>query len=478
MPGNAEPAASAPDGGRGGPGRGRGGPPDRATAGGQDRPAAVLGSRPVLAGAALVGCMLAFLDKLPCRDGTIWANGGQYKLGCYSDIYPLYFGEGLAKGQVPYSGHPVEYPVLIGAAMQAATWLVRSIANVSARPERFFDVTAAGLALCAVAGVLATAYLAGPRRRRDGLLLALSPALILSAFINWDLIAIALVAVGMAAWAARRPVLAGALLGLAVATKFYPVVFFGPLLLLCLRAGRMRAFWAAAASAAIAWLAVNLPVMIAAPAGWRYFYAKSRTRPADWGAIWYFFETRHLPLVGTTDVNKLNMLSLGAFAVCCLAIAFLALAAPTRPRVAQLFFLTLVAFLLTNKVWSPQYVVWVVPLAVLARPRFGAYALWQLAEIGYFFAIWWYLLAISVPSAGGTGFHGVGQGWYFTALLGRFVATALLAGLVLRDILRPDGDVVRANGSDDPAGGVLDGAADAFVLRRGWVRPAQLARHG
>ncbi len=51
-----------------------------------------------------------------------------------------------------------------------------------------------------------------------------------------------LVALGMAAWAARRTVLAGVLLGLAVATKFYPVFFFGPLLLLCLRAGRLRAF--------------------------------------------------------------------------------------------------------------------------------------------------------------------------------------------------------------------------------------------
>ncbi len=436
----------------------------------------ISGSTPVLAAAALTGLVLAFAEKLPCRDGAWNVPGKQFQFACYTDIYPLYFTERLAEGKVPYAGHAVEYPVLIGAVMQAAAWLVHTIADPFARGQRFFDVTVTGLAVCAIVGVLATAYAAGPARRSDALLVALSPALILSAFINWDLVAMALVAAGMAAWAARRNVLAGVLLGLAVATKFYPLVFFGPLLLLCLRAGRMRAFCVTTGSAAAAWLAVNVPVLLAAPAGWRTFYSFSRTRPADWGAIWYFFEIRQVPLLGTGNLGTLNLLSAGAFAIGCVAIAVLALAAPRRPRLAQLFFLALAVFLLTNKVWSPQYVIWLVPLAVLARPRFGAYILWQLAEIGYFIAIWWYLFTIPGMSAGVTSFHGIGQGWYFTALLARFATTALLAGLVVRDILRPEGDVVRAGGVDDPAGGVLAGAADVFVLRRSH-RPARMVEN-
>ena len=62
---------------------------------------------------------------------------------------------------MPYTGHPVEYPVLIGGAMQAAAWLVRNVDAVI-RGREFFDVTAVLLALCAVAGVLATARAAGP----------------------------------------------------------------------------------------------------------------------------------------------------------------------------------------------------------------------------------------------------------------------------------------------------------------------------
>ena len=36
-------------------------------------------------------------------------------------------------------------------------------------------------------------------------MVALSPGLILAAYINWDLFAMALTACGLAAWAARRP---------------------------------------------------------------------------------------------------------------------------------------------------------------------------------------------------------------------------------------------------------------------------------
>ncbi len=224
------------------------------------------GSTTALVTASLAGSALGFLNKAACRSGDWNVYLRQFQAHCYTDIYPLYFGEQLSSGKVPYYDHPVEYPVLIGAAMQAAAWLVRPISDPFVRGREFFDVTVVMLALFSLAGTLATAYAAGRSRRWTALGVALAPGLILASFINWDLIAMGLVALGMAAWAARRTVLAGVLLGLAVATKFYPLFFFGPLLLLCLRAGRLRAFTVAAASAAAAWLAVNLPVALAAPA--------------------------------------------------------------------------------------------------------------------------------------------------------------------------------------------------------------------
>jgi uncharacterized membrane protein len=318
------------------------------------------------------------------------------------------------------------------------------------------------LVVCLVAGVLATAYCAGRARRWTGLLVALSPGLILAAFINWDLLAMALTMMALAAWAAKRPVVAGLLLGLAVATKFYPVICFVPLFALCLRAGRLRAFWLTAGSAAGAWLVVNLPVMVAAPAGWATFYIFNAKRWADWGSIWYFFQTEHWPVLGGLSLDTINITSAALFLAACAGVAVLALAAPRRPRLPQLIFLLTAAFLLTNKVWSPQYVVWLVPLVVLARPRIGGYLIWQAAEIGYFYAIWGYLIFVT-PGSHASG--AVGQGLYFTALIARFAAVLLLCVLVTRDIIRPERDVVRADAiTDDPAGGVLDGAPDRLVL--------------
>jgi hypothetical protein len=48
------------------------------------------------------------------------------------------------------------------------------------------------------------------------------------------------------------------------------------------------------------------------------------------------------------------------------------------------------------------------------------------------------------------------------------LATSYFAGMVVRDILRPEHDPIRTDGhpdhTDDPGGGVLDGAPDT-----GWI---------
>jgi len=426
------------------------------------RYAVLAGSVAALIIAGLLGGALGSLAKAACRAGAWNVGVEQYQAHCYTDIYPLYFAEGLSAGQVPYVGHHVEYPVVMGAVMQAAAWVVSPAGDPTVRGRDFYDVTVALLAVCLVVGVLATAYCAGRARRWTGLLVALAPGLILAAYINWDLLAMALTMAALAAWAARRPVAAGVLLGLAVATKFYPVICFVPLFALCLRAGRLREFWLTAGSAAGAWLAVNVPVLVAAPSGWATFYIFNTTRWADWGSIWYFFQVEHWPVLGGLSLATINIASAVLFLTACAGVAVLALAAPRRPRLPQLIFLLTAAFLLTNKVWSPQYVVWLVPLVVLARPRLGGYLIWQAAEVGYFYAIWGYLIFVT-PNVHASG--AVGQGLYFTALIARFAAVLLLCVLVIRDIIRPDRDVVRADAvTDDPAGGVLDGAPDRLVL--------------
>ena len=122
--------------------------------GGAGRPArrvglaAALGSTGALVAASVLGMVLAFAEKNPCRAGAWNSYASQFQRACYTDIYPLYYGEGLSAGKVPYTGHPVEYPVLIGGAMQAAAWLVRNVSE-AIRGREFFDVTVALLASAA-----------------------------------------------------------------------------------------------------------------------------------------------------------------------------------------------------------------------------------------------------------------------------------------------------------------------------------------
>ncbi|CAM5309569.1 membrane protein [Streptomyces narbonensis] len=121
--------------------------------------------------------------------------------------------------------------------------------------------------------------------------------------------------------------------------------------------------------AAGAWLVVNLPVMLMAPEGWKQFYLFSRDRNVDFGSVWLLVSQR----TGTTITPyKANMYALLLMVVAVVALGFLAFSAPRRPRFAQLAFLVVAAFVLTNKVYSPQNVLWLIPLAALAGDRAGA----------------------------------------------------------------------------------------------------------
>ncbi|ONH26814.1 hypothetical protein BL253_23660 [Pseudofrankia asymbiotica] len=156
-------------------------------------------------------------------------------------------------------------------------------------------------------------------------------------------------------------------------------------------------------------------------------------------------------------VSVLNAITMVALLAAIAAIAALCWFAPRRPRLPQVLFLLVVAFLVTNKVFSPQYTLWLLPLYALARPRWRAFLVWQAAEVYLLFMRFMHFIYNDT-----NGVRGVSRGWFVGAVALRDLVLLVLAGLIVREILRPELDVVRASGVDDPAGGVLDGAADVF----------------
>src|SRR5690606_21859701 len=98
------------------------------------------------------------------------------------------------------------------------------------------------------------------------------------------------------AWARGRPVVAGVMLGLAVAAKFYPLFLAGPLIVLALRTGRWRAAAATIGTGAVTWAAANAHAFLFAREGWRTFFEMSDTRTVDWGTFWYIGKEWPIPI--------------------------------------------------------------------------------------------------------------------------------------------------------------------------------------
>ncbi len=423
--------------------------------------------RVLVALSALVYAFGYLLD-LSCRS-TGWVSPENYEHLCYSDIPALFSFRGFADGVLPYlqtapGQTPLEYPVLTGVFMQIAAMITRVITGLMPQAPAstvFFDVNVVLLFIPLIIAVIATA-LTVRRRPWDSAMFALAPGVLFAATINWDLLPLAFAGVALLLWSRSRPFAAGLLLGLAVAAKFYPVMFIGAFLVLSIRSGKWRSLAALVGGMVLTWLMVNLPFMVGNFEGWAFFYTFSQNRGQDFGSLWFALAEFELPTVPSEILNKV---ATGFFLILCIAIAVLALRAKQRPRLAQLLFLIIAAFAVTNKVYSPQYVLWLIPLAVMARPRWRDFVIWQVGELIYFAAVWWFLVGY-----GNEGSKGLTQQWYATAIIVHIAATVFFAVMVIRDIVKPENDPIRSDGfaedKDDPGGGPYDRAADVFTFSR------------
>ena len=459
---------------------------------------------------AVVFLALGYSTKAACLQTTgggsadqrvaNWDNNRAYYQLCYSDTVPLYTAELLNQGKFPYksswietdgSGESritydgqiavryMEYPVLTGLYQYVSMALAKTYSAVTravsipvvAEVVMFFNIAAFGLALAWLATVWATAMLAG-RRVWDAALVAASPLVIFQIFTNFDALATAFAVGALLAWARRRPVLAGALIGLGVAAKLYPLLLLVPLALLGVRTGRWREVARTAATAFVTWLLVNLPVMVLFPRGWSEFFRLNTRRGDDMDSLynvvksftgWRGFDTG---LGFWQPPTVLNAVTAVLFASCCIAIGVIALTARQRPRLAQLAFLVVAAFLLTNKVWSPQFSLWLVPLAVLALPHRRILLAWMTID-----ALVWVPRMLYLY---GEANRGLPEQWFTATVLLRDIAVMTLCALVIRQIYRPELDLVRYGGRfDDPAGGVFDRAADDPPhWLPDWLRPS------
>ncbi len=260
---------------------------------------------------------------------------------CYSDVIALHGDRYLGGGRpLPYVEDRIEYPVLLGIAL----WLA-SFAPGGALGH--FTATYLFLSACLLVALLALSFTPGAAPWWLGA----TPAIVYYAGLNWDLLAIALLALAVLAQQVARPATSGALAALGVSAKLFPASLvpaaLGALAWRPPRRGLVR--FAVALVAAL--LLLNVPFALAAPEAWGWFFRYNAGRGAE-NSIW---EALAIPRGPLLEVLGLAPLAAAAgFAFACAGLA--ARRGGDAARAVRLgTALALVAWIATNKVFSPQY---------------------------------------------------------------------------------------------------------------------------
>ena len=376
-------------------------------------------ARAIIALALLVS-LISFAKFSHC-EGSGWATPDQYIHACYSDIPALYGERGLSKGDWAYSNgaDAVEYPVVTGAVM----WALAQITPGGEKAvNNYFNINIFFLTLL----FILIALLVFKMRPEFSYLFPLAPAAIASLYINWDLWAI-ISMLGAIYWFDRKKLeLSAIALGLSISTKFMPVFLLIPIALIFLRRNQLSAALKYFLITTFTFAAINLPVYLTTPEGWLRFYQLNLSRGSDWGSPWYAMSSLG---VNMPNIDYLViLLLLAGFS----AIALYVLELRYVPSLAALSFIVMATVMCVSKVYSPQYVLWLTPLAVIAlidKRDLHVFWIWQGAELIYHIAIWQHLASVTGATFGLPLF-----GYAIISLL-RITATIyLIAALVRRGL--------------------------------------------
>ena len=336
---------------------------------------------------AIFASLLSFAKFSHCEN-TGWATPGQYIHACYSDLPALYGSRGLDKHAWPFTSddNSVEYPVVTAMVMYVTSFVANS-------PVSYFNVNIFFLILLFVATVLLVRKI----RPEFAYLVPVAPAMIASLYINWDLWAIATMMLAIY-WFDRKQYLHSSLvMGVSISTKFLPIFLLIPIAFILWRDAKVRELVKYVAVVAGTWVVINVPFALTTPTGWWRFYKLNLERGADWGSFWLALQQLGFSL------TNLNYLSILLLLIALTTVALLLFELKYTPTLAAVAFIVLASVMLASKVYSPQYVLWLTPLAAIAltnKKDLHAFWLWQATELIYHVAIWQHIASVTGAKLG------------------------------------------------------------------------------
>lgn len=371
---------------------------------------------PVLA--SLFSAALGFWLKSACSVSAWGSSAHTYANLCYSDLGPLYFARGLADGVLPYfeayDNRFIEYPVLTGMVMWLIAWVTQFIVGDSSVAV-FVGIT---WLTSAIALAVSVAYMARYRTSNvwAAWMLALSPAVVLTLGINWDSLAVLAAVVALMSWRRGNPVLAGIAIGVGTSAKLFPALLLVPIVAYALSHRQLQRGLQAVGAALATWLVINAPFIIFATEGWLEFFTFSRERGIDFGSLWLALRYIADVSITTSTANLIGLIAVGLTSLYIVV-------AGRKLDIYAAAFLIVSAFVLFNKVYSPQFWLWLTALLVMTRINRTLFVIWTVAELLYFVGIWRYLLYTVDPSVVGA----INETVYGWLIMGHWVATAAVA---------------------------------------------------
>jgi hypothetical protein len=366
---------------------------------------------------AILASLLSVAKFSHCAN-TGWATPDQYVHACYSDLPALFEARGLSTNEWPFASddNSVEYPVLTAMVMYVTSFAANS-------PVSYFNINIFFLILLFIATVIVVRKI----RPEFAYLVPVAPAMIASLFINWDLWAIASMMLAIY-WFDRKQYLASAvLLGISISTKFLPIFLLIPIVFIFWREAKIKDAIKYLAITFGIWSALNLPFALTTPTGWWRFYKLNLDRGPDWGSIWLALQQLGI------NFTNLNYLSILLLLIALTSIAILLFELKYTPSLAAVAFFVIASVMLASKVYSPQYVLWLTPLAVIALTNtkdLHAFWVWQTTEIIYHIAIWQHLAQVTDAK------FGLGPTPFAILTLLRIVGTIYLMAVLARRALQ------------------------------------------
>ena len=168
---------------------------------------------------------------------------------------------------------------------------------------------------------------------------------------------------------------------------------------------------------------INLPVFLTTPEGWLRFYQLNFDRGQDWGSLWYGLTSLGVNLGNT------NFFAILTLFLVVLLFSLLIFSTKETVTLADVSFILLALVMIASKVYSPQYVLWLAPLAVIAmstRRDVHAFWIWQIAEVIYHVAIWQHLATVTGAK------FGLPLAGYALITLVRIAACLYLVGVLVK----------------------------------------------